>query len=183
MTANLPASGHSVLFVCMGNICRSPTAEGVLHAIQKRHVPDLKLRVDSAGTHARYHLGEQPDLRSQHAAKLRGYDISGHRARIVTLEDFELFDFVLAMDTENLSQLKRMRSGSGRAELGLLLDFAAHSGYRSVPDPYMGGPAGFEQVLDLVEEGVCGLLRSLCDRQGLAFPDSVSGILKANARR
>jgi protein-tyrosine phosphatase len=166
----------------MGNICRSPTAEGVLHAIQKRHVPDLQLSVDSAGTHARYHLGEQPDLRSQRAAKARGYDISGHRARVVTAEDFELFDYVLAMDSENLSHLKRMHPGSSRAELGLLLDFSAQSRYRSVPDPYMGGPDGFEQVLDLVEEGVCGLLRILCDRQGLEFPDSVFRNLKANAR-
>ncbi|MGH8371501.1 MAG: low molecular weight protein-tyrosine-phosphatase [Gammaproteobacteria bacterium] len=171
---------HAVLFVCMGNICRSPTAEGVLRTLQARLAPELKLRIDSAGTHAHYHLGEQPDHRSQTAALKRGYDISAHNARIVMPEDFSEFDYVLAMDQGNLSHLRKMRHTSNRAKLGLLLDYAGDKTPASVPDPYNEGPAGFERVLDLVEQGVLGLLQELCRAQAIRLPDSVFG--KQNAR-
>jgi protein-tyrosine phosphatase len=171
---------HAVLFVCMGNICRSPTAEGVLRTLQARLAPELKLRVDSAGTHAHYHLGEQPDHRSQTAALKRGYDISAHRARKVTPDDFSEFDYLLAMDRDNLSRLQKMRRASNRAKLGLLLDYADDAALESVPDPYNEGPAGFERVLDLVEQGVLGLLQELCRAQAISLPDSVFG--KRNAR-
>ncbi|HET7922244.1 MAG TPA: low molecular weight protein-tyrosine-phosphatase [Gammaproteobacteria bacterium] len=167
-------SGIAVLMVCMGNICRSPTAEGVLRVMHRRLVPSLPLRVDSGGTHAYYHLGEEPDTRSQAAAGRRGYDISAHRARMVTVQDFSRFDYVLAMDDDNLQHLRKLRRPGSHAELGLLLDYADKDGPRSVPDPYNGGVAGFERVLDLVEAGVIGLLRSLCMKQGIAFPDKAA---------
>ncbi|HEX5339340.1 MAG TPA: low molecular weight protein-tyrosine-phosphatase [Gammaproteobacteria bacterium] len=171
---------YAVLMVCMGNICRSPTAEGVLRALHERLVPELGLWVDSAGTHAYYHLDEYPDPRSRQAAARRGYDIGGHRSRMVTPHDFSEFDYVLAMDADNLKHLQKMRRASSSAQLNLLLDYAQPAGSRSVPDPYNGGTAGFEQVLDLVEQGAIGLLRSLCIRQGMAFPEI--GIQKHNAR-
>lgn len=174
MNAGNADTKSAVLFVCMGNICRSPTAEGVLRTMHRRLVPELRLQVDSAGTHADYHLGEQPDRRSQQAAQLRGYDISGHRARVVTPEDFDMFDYVLAMDHDNLRNLQKMRNASARAELGLLLAYAPQTSVRSVPDPYHGGPAGFDKVLDLIEQGVQGLLRNLCNRQSIPFPEAES---------
>lgn len=181
MIENNAAKQHAVLFVCMGNICRSPTAEGVLRTLQARLVPTLKLRIDSAGTHAHYHLGEQPDRRSQVAALRRGYDISGHSARMVTPGDFSEFDYVLAMDRDNLSYLQKMRHASNRPKVGLLLDYAGDATPESVPDPYNDGPAGFERVLDLVEQGVLGLLQDLCRAQAIRLPDSA--FEKQNARR
>ena len=146
-----------VLFVCMGNICRSPTAEGVFRKLHRELAPKIPLQVDSAGTHA-YHIGEPPDPRSQEAAKVRGVDISGHRGRQVSLEDFLVFDYVLAMDQGNLRRLQAIRPKDGRAELGLLLDYAEGVALKEVPDPYYGGAGGFERVLDLVEAGSRGLL-------------------------
>lgn len=172
---------QSVLFVCMGNICRSPTAEGVLRVLHRKLAPGLQLTIDSAGTHAYYHLGEQPDPRSQRAAIGRGYDISAHRARMVTPEDFRTFDYVLAMDSENLRHLEQMRSASSGADLRLLLDFANEQTLRSVPDPYSGGVEGFERVLDLVEQGVLGLLRHMCSDQGVALNDVMPA--QKNTRR
>lgn len=179
MTEDKADRQSSVLFVCMGNICRSPTAEGVLRALHARLSPELKLRTDSAGTHAYYHLGEAPDRRSQQAAQRRGYDISGHRARMVTPHDFSVFDYVLAMDADNLLHLQKLRRASSHAELGLLLDYARHETLRSVPDPYNGGSEGFDRVLDLVEQGIVGLLRSLCERQGIEFFTTESAQQKA----
>lgn len=147
-----------VLFVCLGNICRSPTAEGVVRGVAAREYPDLALQLDSAGT-ADYHVGEPPDRRSIAAAKRRGYDISGLRARQVTSADFSNFDYVLAMDDANLTELRRI-APRGRAHVGLFLEFAAGPD-AEVPDPYYGGVEDFERVLDLCESGARGLLDAL----------------------
>jgi protein-tyrosine phosphatase len=146
-----------VLFVCMGNICRSPTAEGVFRKLQRESAPELEIQVDSAGTHA-YHIDESPDARSYAAAMDRGVDISGHRGRQATFQDFHEFDYVIAMDSDNLRRLQALRPKGSRAVLRLLLEYAPEAGLLDVPDPYYGGPGGFERVLDLVEQGSQGLL-------------------------
>lgn len=149
-----------ILFVCLGNICRSPSAEAVLRAIAAKEAPDLRLEIDSAGT-AGYHIGAAPDARSQEAARRRGYDMSPLRARIVEISDFEHFDLVLAMDENNLSVLQQRVPAEYRERVQLFLDFAPDCGMSEVPDPYYGGPAGFEHVLDLVEEASRGLIAHL----------------------
>jgi protein-tyrosine phosphatase len=149
-----------ILFVCLGNICRSPSAEAVLRAIAAREAPELKLEIDSAGT-AGYHVGDAPDARSQAAALRRGYDMSPLRARVVEAADFERFDLILAMDTNNLEVLRRRAPAEYRERVRLFLEFAPDCGLDEVPDPYYGGPTGFEQVLDLVEEASRGLLLQL----------------------
>src|SRR5579872_2602289 len=149
-----------ILFVCMGNICRSPTAEGVLRRLWREEAARLPLEVDSAGTHG-YHIGEPPDPRSQAAARRRGLDISGLRARRVTAEDLERFDLVLVMDEDNRRDLLALAPSRYRAEVRLFLDFAPEQDLREMPDPYYGGDAGFEQVLDLAEEAARGLLDEL----------------------
>jgi len=153
---------HRVLLVCLGNICRSPTAEGVVRAIAAREYPALDLRVDSAGT-ANYHVGEPPDRRTVAAARRRGYELSSLRARQVTAADFGNFDYVLAMDRANLAELGRIARSSA-AHLGLFLEFAPDCGSDEVPDPYYGGQEGFERVLDLCEAGARGLLAELSQR-------------------
>jgi len=152
-----------ILFVCLGNICRSPSAEAVLRAIAAREAPELGLEVDSAGT-AGYHIGNAPDARSQEAARRRGYDMEPLRARIVEARDFEQFDLVLAMDETNLAVLRQRAPVAYRERVRLFLDFAPDCGMSEVPDPYYGGPAGFEHVLDLVEEASRGLLAHLRER-------------------
>lgn len=153
-----------ILFVCLGNICRSPTAEGVLRTLAAREAPDLALEVDSAGT-AGYHVGESPDPRTRQAAARRGYDLTALRARIVEPGDFERFDLILAMDRENLSVLRRRAPAGSRERLRLFLEFAPHgAASEDVPDPYYGGPNGFEEVLDLVEAAARGLLAHLRQR-------------------
>jgi len=152
-----------ILFVCLGNICRSPSAEAVLRGLAAREAPELRIEVDSAGT-AGYHIGEPPDARSQEAARRRGYDMSPLRARIVQTEDFERFDLILAMDESNLAALRKRAPAAFRERVRLFLEFAPESGMDEVPDPYYGGPAGFEQVLDLVEEAARGLLLHLRER-------------------
>lgn len=149
-----------ILFVCLGNICRSPTAEGVLRTLAAREAPELSLEVDSAGT-AGYHIGEPPDPRMRHAAARRGYDLSGLRARVVEPRDFECFDLILAMDQDNLQVLKRRAPAQAHGRLRLFLDFAPESATAEVPDPYYGGAKGFEEVLDLVESATRGLLAYL----------------------
>jgi protein-tyrosine phosphatase len=149
-----------VLFVCLGNICRSPTAEGVIRAIAASEYPALALSAASAGT-ANYHVGEPPDQRTVAAARRRGYDLSSQRARQIGPDDFERFDYVLAMDRANLAVIERQRPTGARAAVGLFLDFAPDSGCVEVPDPYYGGPDEFERVLDLCEAGAHGLLRKL----------------------
>jgi protein-tyrosine phosphatase len=148
-----------ILFFCMGNICRSPTAEGVMRA--KLAAAGLDVEVDSAGTHG-YHAGDPPDERSQPHARRRGYDLSALRARQLVAEDFERFDVVLAMDDANLAHAQRLCPPAQRHRLKLLMAYAPHAGHAQVPDPYYGGGgAGFEQVLDLVEAGCDGLVAAL----------------------
>jgi protein-tyrosine phosphatase len=141
----------SVLIVCTGNICRSPTGEGVLrHLAQQRGLGD-KVKVASAGTHD-YHVGESPDPRSQHHAANRGYDLSAQRAAQVRERDFHDFDYILAMDRGHLRMLRAIQPEGAKARVGLFLDASAKWQGEDVPDPYYGGTAGFEQVLDMVEE-------------------------------
>ncbi len=147
-----------ILFVCLGNICRSPTAEAVFRQVAAQEAPDLQIQVDSAGT-AAYHVGQAPDPRTRAAALRRGYDLSALRARVVGPSDFERFDLILAMDSENLSDLRRLAPQTARARVRLFLEFAPDLGTTDVPDPYYGGSNGFEEVLDLVEAASRGLLR------------------------
>ncbi len=146
-----------VLFVCMGNICRSPTAEAVFRHYVEQEGLAGHIHIDSAGTHD-YHIGEAPDARTQRAARQRGYDMSMLRGRQVEAGDFRRFDYVLAMDEANLDILKRLRPQDAQGHLGLFLEFAQRHGEREVPDPYFGGADGFEHVLDLVEDAAHGLL-------------------------
>jgi protein-tyrosine phosphatase len=152
-----------VLFVCLGNICRSPTAEGVLRTLAAREAPELPLEVDSAGT-ADYHVGQPPDPRTRAAAARRGYDLSALRARSVEPTDFERFDLILAMDRENLTVLRHRAPAHAHERLRLFLEFAPDAAPAEVPDPYYGGPNGFEEVLDLVETATRGLLAHLRQR-------------------
>jgi protein-tyrosine phosphatase len=152
-----------ILFVCLGNICRSPTAEAVFRVVAAREAPELMIEVDSAGT-AGYHVGEPPDLRTRQAASRRGYDMSSLRARIVEPRDFEDFDFILAMDRENLKVLNHRAPVQARDRVRLFLEFAPDAATTEVPDPYYGGPNGFEEVLDLVEAATQGLLQHLRQR-------------------
>ena len=142
---------RSVLLVCTGNICRSPTAEGVLRAAAERRGLGERIRVESAGTHD-YHLGQAPDSRSVRHAKVRGYDLARLRASQVTRADFERFDYILAMDRDHLRILRTMAPATPRATVGLFLEASARWKGEDVPDPYYGGPEGFERVLDMVEE-------------------------------
>jgi protein-tyrosine phosphatase len=155
-----PKSAYKVLFVCLGNICRSPTAEGVLRHLAAKEAPRLELEIDSAGT-ADYHIGAPPDLRSQRAALRRGIDISGLKARQVSAADFARFDLVLAMDHENLLELQAMRPRNSPASLKLFLEYAPDLALRDVPDPYYRDAAAFEQVLDLTTAASRGLLAAL----------------------
>ena len=152
-----------ILFVCLGNICRSPTAEAVFRAVAAKEAPELAIEVDSAGT-AGYHIGEPPDLRTRQAATRRGYDMSPLRARIVEPRDFEAFDLILAMDRENLSVLHHRAPPHTHDRVRLFLEFAPDATVTEVPDPYYGGPNGFEEVLDLVEAATRGLLDHLRQR-------------------
>ena len=147
-----------VLFVCMGNICRSPTAEAVFMRFVEREGLEDHIHIDSAGTHD-YHIGDPPDARTLRAAKQRGYDMSQLRGRQVEVEDFARFDYVLAMDEANLSILQRLRPRDAQGHLGLFLEFAQRHAGREVPDPYYGGADGFERVLDMVEDAADGLLQ------------------------
>ena len=155
-----PEPSARVLFVCMGNICRSPTAEGVFRETLRTRAPELHVHVDSAGTHA-YHVGEPPDRRACRAAAHRGIDLSGQRARRVSTADFSAFDLVLAMDEDNFRTLSGISPPEYRSRIRLFLEFAPEAGRDSVPDPYYGGATGFEYVLDLVEEASLGLLAYL----------------------
>lgn len=152
----------SVLFVCMGNICRSPTAEGVFrHYVNKAGLAD-QIDVDSAGTHA-YHIGEPPDRRANAAAERRGISLAEIRARRVTNDDFEFFDYIIAMDEDNQERLLERAPDEHRSKVQLFLSYASVS-ETEVPDPYYGGAAGFERVLDLVEAASRGLLETLSDK-------------------
>jgi protein-tyrosine phosphatase len=156
----LPMKTVAVCFVCLGNICRSPTAEAVLRAQIGAAGLDGRIDVDSAGT-GDWHMGEAPDERAQAAARRRGYDLSRLRARQVAREDFERFDLLLAMDDANLRQLRSLCPEQHQAKLRLLMEFATEPAGREVADPYFGGGEGFEQVLDQCEEACRGLLAHL----------------------
>ena len=150
----------SILFVCMGNICRSPTAEGVFRARAERAGVAGVLLIDSAGTHA-YHVGNQPDPRSTQYAARRGIDLSTQRARQVEAGDFARFDHVLAMDHDNLARLAGLCPAEHRHKLGLFMQYATHSESEIVPDPYYGHGDGFDRVLDYIEDASDGLLDAL----------------------
>jgi protein-tyrosine phosphatase len=149
-----------ILFVCTGNICRSPTAEGVFrHVVEQAGLAD-RIIAESAGTHG-YHIGEAPDPRSQAAAAERGYDLSALRARRVERKDFDEFDYILAMDGTHMEILRRLCPPRHARKLRLFMEFGADPAAREVPDPYYGDGEGFEHVLDLVEGASRGLLDHL----------------------
>ena len=149
-----------VLFVCMGNICRSPTAEGVFRAAVERAGLARRVRAASAGI-GDWHVGSPPDRRAIQAARRRGYDLTALRGRQIEVADFARFGWILAMDDANMRALAAMKPPDFGGHLGLLLDFAPELGVREVPDPYYGAPAGFDRVLDLVEAATAGLLARL----------------------
>lgn len=146
----------------MGNICRSPTAEGVFRRVVADAGLDDVIEIESAGTHA-YHVGEAPDRRAQQAAARRGYSLADIRARRVSADDFERFHLIVAMDEDNLAMLHEQADPAQREKIRLFLEFASGP-EREVPDPYYGGPTGFERVLDLVEDASRGLLDALRER-------------------
>ncbi len=146
-----------VLFVCMGNICRSPSAEGVFRQLVNEAGLSEVVRIDSAGTHP-YHLGESPDARALAAARKRGYDMTQREARQVTTDDFREFDLILAMDWENLSAMQQQCPKAYQHKLMLLMRFANDFEEATVPDPYYGGPEGFGKVLDYLEDACQGVL-------------------------
>lgn len=146
-----------VLFVCMGNICRSPTAEGIFRTMVEDAMLQEKITIDSAGTHD-YHAGEPPDPRACDAAGARGTTINHLRARQVTKRDFETFDYILAMDRQNHALLAEICPPGRTDRLHLFLSFAENVATADVPDPYYGGRDGFDHVLDLIEAGAAGLL-------------------------
>ncbi len=146
-----------VLFICSGNICRSPTAEGVFRKLAREAGLEQNLEAQSAGTHG-FHRGEAPDPRTAEAAARRGYDLSGMVSRQVRDEDFDYFDYLLAMDETNHRSLAQICPADAEAKLKRFLDFAPEAGTRDVPDPYYGGPNGFDEVIDLAEAGVRGLI-------------------------
>jgi len=151
---------YAILMCCMGNICRSPTAEGVLRAkLQAAGLSD-RVELDSAGTHD-YHVGRAPDARSQRAALQRGYDLSALRARQVDVADFDRFDLVLAMDLANMAGLRRLLPEVGPDKLRLLMSFATRYRAEEVPDPYYGEGDGFERVLDYIEDACDGVIEML----------------------
>jgi len=156
----------SVLFVCMGNICRSPTAQGVFSRLVEDYSLSDIIEIDSAGTHA-YHIGEQPDARASAAALNRGIDLSSQQARRVSPDDFERFDYVLAMDNDNYEILVTSCPSGLESRLRLFMDFAPDLETREVPDPYYGGGSGFERVLDLIEQASEGLLMEIRRQHGL----------------
>jgi len=149
-----------VLFVCLGNICRSPTAEGVFKGFVEKEGLEGDIIVDSAGTGS-WHIGQPPDRRAQEAAHLRGVDLSGQRARQAKAADFHRFDYVIAMDSENYADLASICPPAEKHRLHMFLDFAPELGRKNVPDPYYGGDGGFEGVLDMIEAASRGLLADI----------------------
>ncbi len=148
-----------VLFVCMGNICRSPTAHGVFQALVDEQGLSDRILVDSAGTHS-YHIGSAPDPRSQDTAQSRGVNLAGLRARQFQSQDFLEFDFLIAMDQSNLANMASIKPDKPRARLDLMLDYSKQHQHSEVPDPYYG-EAGFDRVFDMVSEASQGLLQHI----------------------
>lgn len=155
-----------VLMVCMGNICRSPMAHGVFAERIREAGLEHAVEVDSAGTHS-YHVGEPPDRRAQAAARTRGYELGGQRARRLHVQDFLDFDYILVMDDENLRSARSLQPTDGKARLHRFLEFAGSRPEREVPDPYYGGSQGFATVMDLVEDAATGFLSHLRERHRL----------------
>lgn len=149
-----------VIFVCLGNICRSPTAEAVFRKLVLDEGLEQHIYIDSAGTHA-YHVNEPPDSRAQSAAARRGIDMSSLRGRRATDEDIEQFDYVLAMDGENYHNLLAISADHNQHKVRMLMEYAPDRPEQEVPDPYYGGPGGFDNVLDMVEEAARGLLQDI----------------------
>ena len=147
----------------MGNICRSPTAEGVFRRLVRERAPDVDIEIDSAGTHD-YHVGDPPDQRAIAAAARRGIDLTGLRARMVEESDFERFDLIVVMDRLNRETLLDRSPEEYQDRIRLLMEFSTSNDIEDVPDPYYGGAVGFERVLDLVEEAAAGLLREILAR-------------------
>ena len=154
-----------VLFVCMGNICRSPTAHGVFQALVENENLLDAIRVDSAGTHS-YHVGSPPDLRSQATARARGVDLSGLRARRFVSADFSEFDYLLAMDTGNLADMNAIRPDDAGTRAELMLRYSDRFKEGEIPDPYYGNE-GFDLVYDMVEDAARGLLRHIREKHRL----------------
>ncbi len=155
-----------VLFVCMGNICRSPMGQGVFERFVEQAGLQERIAVDSAGTHA-YHVGEPPDERAQQAAAARGYTLHEQRARQVTVEDLRSADYVLAMDRDNLAVLQELCPPELQGRIRLVTEFSELYPGRDVPDPYYGGTRGFERVLDMIEDAAQGLLQAIRRRHRL----------------
>ena len=149
-----------ILFVCMGNICRSPTAEGVFsHVVTQAGLKDV-IEIDSAGTIG-YHIGNPPDSRATAAADLRGINLSNQRSRIVEQSDFEYFDYIIAMDYDNESELNNRCPEEHKEKIQLFLEYASNTSVKEVPDPYYGSGNGFETVLNLIEDASEGFLQHL----------------------
>jgi protein-tyrosine phosphatase len=148
----------SILFVCTGNICRSPTAEGIARALAVRH--GLQCELESAGLGA-WHVGEAPDKRAISAASVRGYDLSKQRARQICKQDFERFDHIIALDAGHLNQLRRLAPSDDSAQVSLLMDWSGGGDGIDVPDPYYGDLSDFDQVVEMVESAIEGLLAAL----------------------
>jgi protein-tyrosine phosphatase len=151
---------HRLLFVCLGNICRSPMAEGVFRRVAKDEGVLDRFDIDSAGL-GNWHVGQAPDTRAQEAAANRGVDISGRSARQVTGADYASFDLLLAMDGANYEELTQLAPKEARHKVRRFLDFAPHTGTKDVPDPFFGGSEGFDHALDLIEQAASGLLADL----------------------
>ena len=160
MTAAAAKLKVAVLFVCMGNICRSPTAEAVFRRLAPQLAPELECEIDSAGTHG-YHIGAPPDERSQHAALAHGIDMSDLRARQLEARDFDRFDWIVFMDQRNRRDAMKYSRPQARARLVRLLDFAPDQPLRDVPDPYYGDAADFARVARLIDSGVRGFIAAL----------------------
>ena len=160
---NKMAIRKKILLVCMGNICRSPTAEGIFRKLASEHSSLSELEIDSCGTIG-YHVGEPPDPRSVSAARVRGYDLSSIRSRKIKTEDLQYYDFVLAMDEENLSNLFDLATSQStlKHKIALFLDYGTNK-TTCVPDPYYGGPSGFDDVIDLIEDASRGLILNLLE--------------------
>ena len=149
-----------VLFVCLGNICRSPTAEGVFRKLVREENLEHLFEIDSAGTHA-YHIGEPPDERARAACARRGFDINPLRGRKAVAEDIQKFDYVLAMDRENFKDLIDICPPGHETRIRLFMEFAPNRPEDEVPDPYFGGVSGFDRVLDMIEDAARGLLEEI----------------------